>query len=79
MDETELRSFLAGIYGTIRQIRVGQFAVQKMASATRLALKEVPGFEDEYAKQWDALSQQLDHQQDVALHEIDELIRRLGY
>jgi hypothetical protein len=74
MDD-ELSVTLAEVYRMIRNQRQAHFEIQKMASATRLALKSVPGFEELYATHWASESQQLDGPHDAAMQILDRIIQ----
>jgi hypothetical protein len=76
MDEIT-REVLTGIYRHLRQMQKSQFEVQKMASAMRLALKEVPGFEQRYGAHWAEQSDQIDGQHEQVLRDIDAIIEKL--
>jgi hypothetical protein len=77
MDEIKLRSAVAAICQILKSTHEASFQLRKVVNCMKLALRDVPGFEKEYNRQWEVLSAKIDREYAASLQYIDRLVREL--
>ena len=77
MDDKDLRANLRVAFQVIKEQRLAYIDLKSRVSAVQIALKKVPGFDEEYQKQFLQLSGGITGLQDASTKLIDDLISRL--
>jgi hypothetical protein len=77
MEPNELQLSVAAVCQILKQTHESNFQLRKVVNCMKLALRDVPGFENEYNRQWEVLSAKTDREYAASLLYIDQLTRKL--